>query len=242
MKLWHGIVLGVIFFFLGYQIAGALGIPLDARSLAFSGLLTLLVAAVLLMRLPVGQRRALFRVRRQLLPWTLALLAGKLLFCQLSMVLSVLFNYDGGSSTATDGVLPLQFLSVAVLGPISEELIYRGGLTQGLCRKLPWEAGIVIPALLFSIGHAWPMWPQTFLTGLLLGYLCWYTGSLGYGILIHMLYNGSAFLGISAYPLLMWNRTAGMILSLLIVAIGLALTLWALRGFTRCADRLEAAG
>ena len=87
MKLWHGIVLGVIFFFLGYQIAGALGIPLDARSLAFSGLLTLLVAAVLLMRLPVGQRHALFRVRRQLLPWTLALLAGKLLFCQLSMVL-----------------------------------------------------------------------------------------------------------------------------------------------------------
>ena len=102
MKLWHGIVLGVISFFLGYQIAGALGIPLDARSLAFSGLLTLLVAAVLLMRLPVGQRHALFRVRRQLLPWTLALLAGKLLFCQLSMVLSVIFNYDGGSSTATD--------------------------------------------------------------------------------------------------------------------------------------------
>lgn len=140
MKLWHGIVLGVIFFFLGYQIAGALGIPLDARSLAFSGLLTLLVAAVLLMRLPVGQRHALFRVRRQLLPWTLALLAGKLLFCQLSMVLSVIFNYDGGSSTATDGVLPVQFLSVAVLGPISEELIYRGGLTQGLCRNLRWEA------------------------------------------------------------------------------------------------------
>lgn len=153
MKLWHGIVLGVIFFFLGYQIAGALGIPLDARSLAFSGLLTLLVAAVLLMRLPVGQRHALFRVRRQLLPWTLALLAGKLLFCQLSMVLSVIFNYDGGSSTATDGVLPVQFLSVAVLGPISEELIYRGGLTQGLCRNLPWEGGIVIPALIFSVGH-----------------------------------------------------------------------------------------
>ena len=61
MKLWHGIVLGVIFFLLGYQIAGALGIPLDARSLAFSGLLTLLVAAVLLLRLPADQRRALFR-------------------------------------------------------------------------------------------------------------------------------------------------------------------------------------
>lgn len=100
----------------------------------------------------------------------------------------------------------------------------------------------MIPALIFSVGHAWPMWPQTFLTGLLLGYLCWYTGSLGYGILIHMLYNGSAFLGISAYSLLMWNRTAGMILSLLIVVTGLALTLWALQGFTRCVDRLEAAG
>ncbi len=242
MKLWQGIVLGIVFFLVGYPLAAALGIPLDVRSLAFCGLLTLLVAAFLLAPLPAGQRRALFRVRGPLLPWMLAILGGKLLFCQLSVVLAELFHYGGQNSPVREGTLPVQVLAMAVLAPLCEELIYRGGLTQGLCRRLPWEAGVVIPAVLFAVSHVWPMWPQVLVTGLLLGYLCWYTGSLGYGILIHMLYNGSAFLNnTGCYRLIQWNRPVGIALSLGIVAAGLGLTFWALRGFTRCADRLQAA-
>lgn len=243
MKLWQGIILGVVYLFLGFQLSIVLGIPLDAHSLAFSGLLTVIVAAGLLAPLPKKQRRALFRVQVPLLPWVLAILAGTFLYCQLSIVLAELFHYGGEGSSLLKGVLPVQILGVAVLGPLSEELIFRGGLTQGLSRRLPWKVSIVISAALFSVGHARPMWPQVFFMGLVLGYLCWYTGSLGYGILFHMLYNGSAFLhNISCYPLLLWNRGAGIALTLLIVAAGLALTLWALRGFTRCADRLEKAG
>lgn len=240
MKLWHGIVLGAIYLFLGFRLAIVLGIPLDVHSLAFSGLLTVIAAAVLLAPLPKRQRRALFRVQLPLLPWVLAILAGTFLYCQLSIVLSYLFRYSGEGGSLLEGTLPIQVLGVAVLGPISEELIFRGGLTQGLCGRLPWKAGVVIPAVLFAVGHAWPMWPQVFLFGLVLGYLCWYTGSLGYGILLHMLYNGSAFLhNISCYPLILWNREAGIALSLLIVAVGAAVTLWGVRGFARCADRVR---
>lgn len=239
MKLWHGIVLGVVYLFLGFQWAVVMDIPPDASSLAFSGLLTVMVAAVLLSFLPKAQRRALFRVQLPLLPWVLTILAGTLLYCQMVIVLSYLFPYSGGGGSLYEGMLPVQVLGMAVLGPISEELIYRGGLTQGLCRWMPWQVGITIPAILFAVGHMRPMWPQVFLFGLVLGYLCWYTGSLGYGILFHILYNGSALLhDISCAPLILWNPTVGVVLSLLIVAAGLALTLWGVRGFTRCADRL----
>lgn len=242
MKLWHGFLLAAVYLFLGFQWAVGMGIPPEAGSLAFSGLLTVVVAAVLLAFLPKAERRALFRVRLPLLPWVLVILAGTLLYCQLSIVLSYLFSYSGGGVSLYEGSLPVQVLGLAVLGPISEELIFRGGLTQGLCRWLPWQAAIAISAVLFAVGHMRPLWPQVFLFGLVLGYLCWYTGSLAYGMLFHMLYNGSTMLHhTSCAPLILWNSAAGIALTLLIVAAGLALTFWGVRGFTRCADRLTKA-
>lgn len=241
MKLWQGLVLLVVYIWLGYFPAKALGIPWDARSRVFVGVLTLALAAVLLMRLPSNRRRALFRVRLPLLPWTAALLVGLLLFTLLSPLLALLFISNGEAKALTDGDLPFRFLAVAVLGPISEELIYRGGMTQGLCARMPWKAAIILSAVIFMAGHSWFQIPQTFLIGLVLGISCWYTGSLGYGILIHMMLNGLFFVYPSIEPLMEWNQIAAIILSLVIVAVGLMLTLWALRGFTRCADRLHTA-
>lgn len=240
MKLWQGLVLLVVYSWLGYFPAKALGIPWDVRSRVFVGALTLVLAAVLLVRLPPDRRRAIFRVRRPLLPWTAALLAGMLLFSQLSVLLAMLFASDADAKALMDGTLPFQVLAIAVLGPICEELIYRGGLTQGLCARIPWKAGILLSAVAFMIGHPWFQIPQTLLIGVVLGYLCWYTGSLGYGILIHILFNGLLFVYPSSATLMEWNRAVAILLSLVVVAAGLALTLWALRGFTRCADRLQA--
>lgn len=239
VKLWQGFVLLLVYSWLGYFPAKALGIPWDVRSRVFVGLLTLVLAAVLLAPLKPAGLRALFRVRRPLLPWTAALLAGMLLFSQLSVLLAMLFASEADAKSLTDGTLPLQVLAIAVLGPLCEELIYRGGLTQGLCARIPWKEGIVLSAVAFMIGHPWFQIPQTLLIGLVLGYLCWYTGSLGYGILIHILFNGLLFFYPSSAALLEWNRAAAILLSLGIVAAGLALTLWALRGFTRCTDRLQ---
>ena len=40
MKLWHGFLLAAVYLFLGFQWAVGMGIPPEAGSLAFSGLLT----------------------------------------------------------------------------------------------------------------------------------------------------------------------------------------------------------
>ncbi|WP_295342142.1 CPBP family intramembrane glutamic endopeptidase [uncultured Subdoligranulum sp.] len=240
MKLWQGVVLGVVYLFAGYLVAVCLGIPRDVRSLLFVSVLTLVLAVVLLGIAPPSNWRALFRVRKPLLGWTLVLLAAQLLVMQISVVLGVWFASDKVSSTFLNGPMPFQMLAIALLGPINEELIFRGGLTQGLCARIHWKAGIVIPAVLFVLCHYWTQIPQTLIFGLLLGYLCWYTGSIAYGIILHVLFNASAFLNFSGYPLLVWNPAVGTVLLLLISAAGLALTLWALRGFTRCADRLAA--
>lgn len=220
MKLWQGVVLGVVYLAVGYPIARELSVPGDVRSVLFVSVLTLALAAVLLAVSPPAGRRAAFRIRRPLLAYT--------------------FAYNGASTERMQGSMPLLMLAVIVLGPLDEELIFRGGIAQGLCARISWKAGIAVSAVLFMGAHSWVQWPQTLFTGLLLGYLCWYTGSIGYGILIHIAYNGSCFVPISGYSLLMQNAAAGTGVLLLAVAGGLALALWGLRGFTRTADRLAA--
>lgn len=239
MKLWQGIVLGLLYLFVGYLVARKLLIPLDARSSLFVCLLTLVVAVLLLTFLSAADRRALFRVRRPLLRWTLYLWVGQLLVAPITLVLTYWFAPSRESSALLSGPLVLVMLAVMILGPIDEELIFRGGLTQGLCRRIPWKGGIVIPAVLFMLCHHWTQIFQTLVLGLLLGYLCWYTGSIAYGILIHVLFNSTCFVVSLFYGLLLWNGPVGTAVSLLAVAGGLVLTLWALRGFTRCADLPE---
>lgn len=240
MKLWQGVVLGVVYLAVGYPIARELSIPGDVRSVLFVSVLTLALAAVLLAVSPPAGRRAAFRVRRPLLGWCLAMVVGLRLMAELSTLLAYTFAYNGASTERMQGSMPLLMLAVIVLGPLDEELIFRGGIAQGLCARISWKAGIAVSAVLFMGAHSWVQWPQTLFTGLLLGYLCWYTGSIGYGILIHIAYNGSCFVPISGYSLLMQNAAAGTGVLLLAVAGGLALALWGLRGFTRTADRLAA--
>lgn len=241
MKFRHGILLLAVYIWLGYFPAKALGIPWDVRSRVFVEVLTLVVAAVVLAPLKPARLRALFRVRLPLLPWTAVLLVGHLMFAQLSIMLGLLFSTEADGKNLMEGSLPFQLLAVALLGPICEELIYRGGLTQGLCDLLPWRVGILLSAVAFMLGHSRFQIPQTLLIGLILGYLCWYTGSLGYGILIHVFFNGLCFVYPNGIGLLERNPALYVGLSLVVVAAGLALTLWGLRGFLRCADRLEAA-
>ncbi len=74
---------------------------------------------------------------------------------------------------------------------------------------------------------------------MILGYLCWYTGSILYGVLIHMFINafpGSQYM----FALLEYSAALGTAVCLLLIAGGVALTLWGVRGFTRRADRSTA--
>ncbi len=82
-------------------------------------------------------------------------------------------------------------LAIVVLGPVLEEMLFRGGVTEELLRKFSAGKAILYSALIFGIFHINPaqIIPATFV-GLLLGWLYYKTRSLVPGITVHILNNG----------------------------------------------------
>jgi len=93
---------------------------------------------------------------------------------------------------------PLGLLTVSILGPLSEELLFRGGVQTDMSKRYShqgWQVPILFTALLFSIVHLNPaQMPLAFVLGLLLGFAYWWTGSLAASIGIHIFNNSFASL------------------------------------------------
>jgi membrane protease YdiL (CAAX protease family) len=83
------------------------------------------------------------------------------------------------------------FLLLALfVGPIMEEIVFRGYLQSSLAKKIPAWAAILITSIVFTVGHS-PMilWPMYFLYSATWGWILVRTGSLKMAILIHILSN-----------------------------------------------------
>lgn len=93
---------------------------------------------------------------------------------------------------ANGGALEMgAFLLLALLvGPIMEEIVFRGYLQSSLAKKIPAWAAISITSIVFTIGHS-PiiLWPMYFLFSVTWGWIYLRTGSLKMAILIHILSN-----------------------------------------------------
>jgi CAAX protease family protein len=91
--------------------------------------------------------------------------------------------------------VPMSFiLSILVIGPLAEEIVHRGFMYPGLARSAiePWGA-VVLLAILFAVQHdARPF--SHFASGLLYGWLRWYTGSVTTPILAHAVINAGLLL------------------------------------------------
>lgn len=237
MKFWQSLVLVCFFRYGAVYLALLLGLKDNASRLVVICVATLLLAAVFL----VGSgyaRRTMLRVRLPLLGWSLALAVGVWMLGQVSFFMIYLFQPEWDGSFMS-GSVPLQLLYLVILAPITEEVVMRWGLITGLSQKLPWQAAVVLSAALFSWGHSWFKLPHTLITGLVLGYLCWYTGSVVYGIIVHIFVNGLPVVFSPA-----WQQgfsEYNMVVSGLVGLAGLVLTLWALRRMLRCEDRLAGA-
>ena len=96
---------------------------------------------------------------------------------------------------------PFGMLSIGLLAPILEELLFRGAI-QGCLQqtvKKPW-ASIIIASLIFGIVHMNPAQiPFAFLIGIMFGWLYYRTGSLLPGIVGHVLNNSVASLNMLIY-------------------------------------------
>lgn len=98
---------------------------------------------------------------------------------------------------------PLGLLTVCLIGPVCEELLFRGGVQTDISQhhsNQGWMVPILLSSLLFSIAHLNPaQMPIALILGLLLGFAYWWTGSLFASICIHVFNNSFAsLLGILA--------------------------------------------
>ncbi len=87
----------------------------------------------------------------------------------------------------------LAFVSVALLGPIVEEMIFRGLLTAAFRRRFGGLRTAFITAVIFAVLHFIPrVMPAIFLLGLALAFVYERIGSTAPGVLVHCVYNGIA--------------------------------------------------
>jgi membrane protease YdiL (CAAX protease family) len=83
------------------------------------------------------------------------------------------------------------FLILALfVGPVMEEVVFRGYLQSALARRLPGWVAIFITSLLFMAGHGPTiLWPMYFVYSVAWGWIFMHTGSLKMSIAIHILNN-----------------------------------------------------
>jgi membrane protease YdiL (CAAX protease family) len=92
------------------------------------------------------------------------------------------------------------FLTVTLLAPCFEELLFSGFLLPVLARKQRLALALALSALLFGAIHLQPAGLPTLSTlGLVMGLALRHTGSLRTPILIHACWNGSQFLLLRAF-------------------------------------------
>lgn len=160
----------------------------------FADLLT--AAAILLwFRLrhkPLGKAAGL----RRCSGWTAAFsaFAALGLFVAINLALTLLpavwlSDYNGHMELLlSTGLIPA--LSIAVAGPLAEELMFRGVIQTRLEQAMPVWAAVVLQAVLFGVVHGTPVqMAYAFLLGLVFGFLRSRTGSILPGFAAHAAFN-----------------------------------------------------
>jgi membrane protease YdiL (CAAX protease family) len=138
----------------------------------------------------------IFRFNRRLLPslilCTLALLFGIVTPLANLIPLSESMRKLMLEFGAQTGILA--FITMVVIAPVVEELIYRGIILDGLIRKYsPWKA-ILISSLIFGLVHLNPWQLITgFVIGIFIGWAYYYTRNLAVCIAIHATANLAGF-------------------------------------------------
>jgi len=100
----------------------------------------------------------------------------------------------GFAEIATRPEHTLAFLSLVVVAPIAEEVLFRGYLLGKLRKYAPLWLSILLTSVLFAVVHfQWNVGIDVFVLSIVLCLLRVYTGSLWAPILLHMIKNGVAF-------------------------------------------------
>lgn len=145
---------------------------------------------------------------RGLPTWTDILLApvGFIVFMILAVALTavmqaVLPNIDwneaqdvGYTALLTQSDFILAFLSLVVIAPIAEEIIFRGWLYGKLRAKIPAFPAMIAVSILFGLVHGqWNVGVTVFVMSLAMCTIREITGTIWGGVLVHIIKNALAF-------------------------------------------------
>lgn len=109
----------------------------------------------------------------------------------------------------------LTFLSLVVIAPIAEEIIFRGWLYGKMRRKMSAVPAILIVSLLFGLVHGqWNVGVVVFTMSIAMCLIRELTGTIWGGILVHMIKNGLAFYALYVNPGLFGAISGMLILAL----------------------------
>lgn len=109
--------------------------------------------------------------------------------------------YDAASGALDVSSSFVMLLAVAVLGPILEEIIFRGIILSRLSDVMKTEIAVVVQAVFFGIMHGNLIWiSYAVFMGIILGYIKVCTNSLEASTIAHMSYNiGSPIAAVVLY-------------------------------------------
>lgn len=103
-------------------------------------------------------------------------------------------NYNQLMETVSQGDMFLNILYVVTIGPISEELIFRGAIFDRFYLVFPFWTANILQAVLFGIYHMNVIQGvYAFLLGILLGMIRQMTGSILSTIFSHIIFNGTSY-------------------------------------------------
>jgi CAAX protease family protein len=175
-----------------------------AFSLAVSAplVLALLAFAVTLSRVPLVDYLALKWPRwRDVWAGVIALavvLLGTGLLATITGEQTPGFISDTFTSARDAGLLPLLAVSFVFLGPLQEELLFRGFFFRGFAPALGTWPAIVITAAVWALSHGQYQWffvGEIFALGLVFGWLRGRSGSTILPLMLHAAVNAMAIVG-----------------------------------------------
>ncbi len=132
-------------------------------------------------------------------------------------------NYTELMSNFENGNLALTLLYAVFIGPVSEEMIFRGAIFDRVYTAFPFWKANVIQAALFGIYHMNIIQGlYAFCLGIVLGLIVKTTGSILCSMLTHIIFNGTSYL----LPVLLgtglfWVNVIAVIVMLFLVAAGI---------------------
>jgi membrane protease YdiL (CAAX protease family) len=108
------------------------------------------------------------------------------------------FMFESYKTARASGTMVLFFIAVVIVGPVTEEIVFRGFLFRGLNASFLGVAGTLLAtSVAWAVMHVQYdalIIAQIFLIGLLLGWLRWASGSTLLTISLHVLANFAALI------------------------------------------------